>query len=77
MTLQTRQAEAFRDHALAREGRVAVNKKRQHPCALGHVAKLVLLRTHFAKHNGVDDFKMRRVGGERQMHLVVVELTIR
>ena len=38
---------------------------------------LVLLGAHLAEHHGIDDFQMRRVGGQRQMDPVVVELAVR
>ena len=38
---------------------------------------LILLGAHLAEHHRIDDFQMRRIGGERQMDLVVVELAIR
>ena len=37
---------------------------------------LVLLGAHLAEHHRVDDLEMRRVGGERQVHLVAVELAV-
>ena len=37
---------------------------------------LVLLGAHLAEHDGIDDFEMRRVGGQRQMDPVVVELAV-
>ena len=38
---------------------------------------LVLLGANLAEHDRVDDFEMRRVGGQRQMDLVAVEFAIR
>jgi hypothetical protein len=38
---------------------------------------LVLLGAGLAEHDGIDDFQMRRVGRQRQVDLVVVELAIR
>ena len=38
---------------------------------------LILLGAHLAEHDRIDDFEMRRIGGERQVHLVVVELAVR
>src|SRR6201992_665476 len=38
---------------------------------------LVLLGAHLAEHHGIDDLQMRRVGGQRQMDTVVVELAVR
>ena len=37
---------------------------------------LVLLGAHLAEHDGIDDFEMRRVGGQRQMDPVAVELAV-
>ncbi len=82
---EARQAEALGHHALAGEGGVAVDEQRQHPGALFErndvaaqlVGILVLLGPRLAEHDGIDDLQMRRVGGQRQMHLVAVELAIR
>jgi hypothetical protein len=76
IALQSRQAEAFRHHALPGEGRVAMDQQRHHLAALDDVVELVLLGAHLAEHDGIDDLEMRRIGGERQMHLVGVELAI-
>ena len=40
-------------------------------------AVLVLLGARLAEHHRIDDLQMRRIGGERQMHLVAVELAVR
>ena len=78
VALQARQAEAFRHHALAGERRVAMDQQRQHHGALfRRRAVLVLLGAHLAEHHRIDDLEMRRVGGQRQMHLVAVELAVR
>ena len=75
---QPRQPEAFRDHALAGERRVAVDQQRHHHGAVvARGAVLVLLGAHLAEHHRIDDLQMRRIGGERQMHLVAVELAVR
>ena len=75
---QARQAEAFRDHALAGKRRVAMDQERHHHGAVvGRGAELVLLGAHLAEHHRIDDFQMRRIGGERQMHRVVIEFTVR
>jgi hypothetical protein len=37
---------------------------------------LVLLGARLAEHDGIDDFEMRRVGGQRQVHVVAVELAV-
>ena len=78
VALQAGQAEAFRHHALAGERRVAVHQQRHHHGAVvRRRAVLVLLGAHLAEHHRIDDLEMRRVGGERQMHLVAVELAVR
>ena len=78
MTAQSRQAEAFRDDALTRERRVAVNEQRQHrsPVATG-TALLILLRAHLTEHDRIDDFEMRGVRRQREMHAVAVEHAVR
>jgi hypothetical protein len=75
MAAQARKAEAFGDDALAGEGRIAVDQQRQHLLALA-VLQLVLLGAHLAEHDRVDDLEMRRVGRQRQVHLVAVELAV-
>ena len=62
MAAQAGEAEAFRDYALAGEGRVAVQQKRQNLLAVVILA-LVLLGANLAEHDGIDDLEMRRVGG--------------
>ena len=73
---QARQAEAFGDDALAGKGRVAVDQDRQHARAV-LVLALILLGARLAEHDGIDDFEMRGVGRQRQVHLVAVELAVR
>ena len=78
VALQIGQPETFRDHALACERGVAMHQQRQHRDALvRRIAMLVLLGAHLAEHHGIDDLQMRRVGGQRQMDAVVVELAVR
>ena len=77
VTLQAGQAEALGDDALAGEGRVAVQQQRQHLGALDEIVLLILLRAHLSEHDGIDDLEMRRVGGKRQMHRLVVEGAVR
>src|SRR3981081_738380 len=68
MAAQPGQAEAFGDHALAREGSVARDQQRHdHAAVVRRRAVLVLLGAHLAEHDRVDDLKMRRVGGQREM----------
>ena len=45
--------------------------------ALDIVVELILLGAHLAEHDRIDDLEMRRVGGERQMDAVAVELAVR
>ena len=74
---QPRQAEALGDHALPGEGGVAGNEQRHHHRAVfPGGAELILLGAHLAQHHRIDDFEMRRIGGERKMHAVAVELAI-
>ena len=69
MAAQAGQAEAFRDHALAGERRVAGNQQRHHHGAVfAGRAVLVLLGARLAEHHRIDDLQMRRIGGQRQMH---------
>ena len=77
VALEARQAETFRDDALAREGGVAVQQQRHHLLALDLVVQLVLLGAHLAEHHRIDDLEMGRIGGQRQMDLVAVELAVR
>ena len=75
---QPGQPEALRHHALAGERRVAVDQQRHHHGAIvRRGAELVLLGAHLAEHHRIDDLEMRGIGGERQVHLVVVEFAIR
>ena len=75
---QSGKPEALGDHALAGERRVAVDQQRHHHGAVfRRGAELILLGAHLAEHHRIDDFEMRRIGGERQMHLVAVELAVR
>ncbi len=85
VTAQARQAEALGDHALAGEGGIAVDEQRQHPGALLErhdvgvrpVRPLVLLGARLAEHHRIDDFQMRRIGGQRQVHPVAIEFAVR
>ena len=75
--LRPGEAETFGDHALAGEGRVAVDQQRHDLAALDVVVQLILLGAHFAQHDGIDDFEMRRIGGQRQMDVVAIEVAVR
>ena len=78
MAAQAGQAEAFGDHALAGERRVAGDQQRHHHGAVfARRAVLVLLGARLAEHDRIDDLEMRRIGGQRQMHVVAVELAVR
>ena len=75
---QSGKPETLGDDALAGERGVAVNEKRHHHGAVfRRGAELILLGAHFAEHHRIDDFEMRRIGGERQMHRVAIELAVR
>ncbi len=77
---QLREREALGHHALAREGRVAVHQERQHVAAAraGVLAQGErLLGARLADHHRVDDLQVRRVGGQRQVDAVAVELAVR
>ena len=73
---EPREAERLRHHALAGEGGVAMQQHRDHLLAVG-VAELELLGAGLAEHHRVHRLEMRRVRGQRQMHLVAVELAVR
>ena len=71
MSLEAGEAETFRNHALTRKSRVAMNEQRHNGVSIA--VMLILLGAHLAQHHRIDDFEMRRIGGERQMHFVVVK----
>ena len=74
---QSRQAEAFGDDALPGKGGIAGNEQRHHHGAVfAGGAELILLGAHLAEHDRIDDLEMRRIGGEREMHAVAVELAV-
>ena len=78
VAFQVGKAEAFRHHALAGKRRVTMHQQRQHRNAhVRRIAMLVLLGAHLAEHHRIDDLQMRRVGGQRQMDAVAVELAVR
>ena len=41
------------------------------------IAALLLLGAHLAEHDRIDRFQMRRVGGQRQMHVLPVDCAVR
>ena len=66
---QAGEAEAFRDHALAGERRVAVDQQRHHHGAvLAGRAVVVLLGAHLAERDRHHDLEMRGIRGQRKMH---------
>mmetsp|Transcript_57860 Transcript_57860/g.125613 ORF Transcript_57860/g.125613 Transcript_57860/m.125613 type:complete len:274 (-) Transcript_57860:871-1692(-) len=67
--VQIGEAHRLEHDALPREGGVAVDQYRHRVRALG-VARVVLLRAAFAFDNGVDGLEVRRVGHERDVHLL-------
>ena len=77
VTAQSRQSEALRDNALPGESSVAGDEQRHdHRAVLAGTAELILFGAHLAEHDRVDNFEVRRIGGEREVHLVAVELTV-
>jgi hypothetical protein len=77
VALDAGKLQAFGHDALAGKGRVAVQEDRQDRDALGGVVHLVLLGAGLAEDDGVHGFEVRGVGGQRQVDLVAVELTVR
>ena len=61
------QRQCFHDHALPGKCRVAMHQHRQHLQTLG-VGTAVHAGTHRAFYHRVDDFQVRRVEGQTQMH---------
>ncbi len=61
------QRQSLHDHALAGKGRVAMHQHGQHLQTLG-VATAVHTRAHRAFNHRVDDFQVRGVEGQRQVH---------
>ena len=76
VALEARKTETLRDHALAREGRVAMQQDRQDLGAAG-VAHLRLFGARLAEHDRVHRFEMAGVGGEREVDGVAVEFAVR
>src|SRR5689334_10146836 len=67
VTGQAREAEAFPDHALPRESRVAMEQDRKNRIAL-LVALVGLNRTRLAEDDRIDSFQVRGVRQKRQMN---------
>ncbi len=87
MALEARKPETFGDDALAGKRRIAVDQQRHHHRAIGLLGvedempvdrrALVLLGARLAQHHRIDDLEMARIGRQRQMHPVAVELAVR
>ena len=75
-TLGAAHREAFGDHALAGERRVAVQQQRHHRGTLRDVFELLLLGARLAEHDGIGGFQMRRVRRQREMDFVIVEFAV-
>ncbi len=69
-TARLRHLEQLHHHALAGECRIAMDQDRQHGLAFG-IAETFLTRAHTSHHDRVDDFQVRGVERQRQMHLLV------
>ena len=67
--MQVRQPHGLEHDALAREGGVAVEEER-HGAGAVHVAQVVLLRARLALDDRVDGLEVRRVGDEREVHVL-------
>ena len=75
--LGARHGETFRHHALAGERGIAVDQQRQHAERARRCRRsCYCLARALPSTTGSDDFQMRRVGGQRQMHLVAVEFAV-
>ena len=70
-----RQRECFHHHALPCERGIAVNQHRQHFLAVVIVAPM-LARSDRAFDDRVDDFQMRGIEGEREMHTATFGLDV-
>ena len=73
---EARQTEAFGHDALTGKGGVAMQQHRQHAGAV-FVIELILFGAGFPQDHRINRFQVRRVGRQRQMNFVAVELTIR
>src|SRR3546814_11244791 len=67
ITTCLRQIERFHDNALPGKSGVAVHQNRQHLQTL-LIAPTILAGTYTALANGIDDFKVRRVERQGQVH---------
>ena len=70
---QARKAKALRYHTLTGKRRIAMDQQRQYLDPLVRITKLVLFCAHLAQHHRVDYFEMRRICGQRQMHIITVK----
>src|SRR5690349_9057361 len=76
VAFEAREPEALCHNALAGECRVAMDQQRQDGRSLVPVFTLILFRANLSKYNRIRNFKMGRICGQRQMHLMTVEITI-
>ena len=76
MAFEARQAETFGHDALAGEGGIAMQEERQDVATGRPASALILLGAHLAEHDGIDDFQMRGVRGQRQMHALAAERAV-
>ena len=75
VALELRQIERLRNQTLARKGGVAMQQQGHHLGAVA-VAMLHLLGAHLADDDRIDRFQVRRIGGQRQVDGVAVELPV-
>src|SRR5271157_4510316 len=76
VSLEPGKAEAFGNHALTGESRIAMDEQRQHFRALDDIVQLVLLGAHLAENDGINDLEMRGVRGQRKMDAIVIEVAV-
>ncbi len=77
MALQAGEAETFGNHTLAGERRIAMNQSGMILLRSDIIVQLILRGAHLAEHDRIDDFEMRRIGSQRQMNMVAIEVAIR
>ena len=70
-----REGEGLSDHALAGKGRIAVKQDTDNFLAID-IAALFLLGADAANHDRIDDFQMRRIRRQAEMHRLAVEFPI-
>ena len=76
VTARLAHVEGFHHHALAGKGRIAVDQHRQHVVG-GAIVEAALARAHRALDHRVDDFQMRRVKRQGEVHRPRVGIDIR